>query len=193
MASGSPVASWNQGFDFGARTLGLAVDQAPIITSDLIAGLLDSNVTPKGTRKIKPVWFTVFPWLVLDSARQLFFCQYCCAANRRNIFTEGRTTANPKKDHFYKHALTADHASAALWYGENTQETGTSVSSENSPKHVDEHSEFGSAMHDDDSRMLGKVKEEGMSSDEVGDSALDDNGSQLPRRTGTGMFHYCNV
>ena len=60
-----------------------------------------------------------------------------------------------------------------------------SVSSENSLKH--EHSEFGSAMHNDGSTMLGKVKEEVMSSDEVGDSTMEDTGSQLPR-TDTGMF-----
>ncbi|KAI0211542.1 hypothetical protein LSAT2_003645 [Lamellibrachia satsuma] len=179
----SPNASWNYGFNGNVIMAVPAIDQSAIITSNF--GLLDASVTPKGTRKIKPSWFTAFPWLVMDGARQLFFCQYCCAANRRNVFTEGRTTSNPKKDHFYKHSQTADHSSAALWYQDNCANVPTTgvSSGENSVQHIEGRSEFVSGTDSGGGVLFVKVKQEVMSSDEVG-NVTEDVDSQAPRETG---------
>ena len=71
------------------------------------------NVVTLSNRTTRREWFTRFPWLKMEQKenndQKLFLCNFCISAGRKNIFTTGKLTNNPKTDDFVKHEKTVDH------------------------------------------------------------------------------------
>ena len=63
-------------------------------------------------RSIQSYWFHEFPWLLLDTTQNLFYCRYCMETSNVSVFAKGRPTIKPKKDYFVKHEQTEVHREA---------------------------------------------------------------------------------
>ena len=69
-----------------------------------------SNDINVGRRQIKPDWFKMFPWLLLEGNK--FYCKICIEGKVDNVFTVGKDCNQPKKDFIRKHGTSKIHERA---------------------------------------------------------------------------------